>query len=1098
MRVPDLGYLRFPAIHDDTLVFVCEDDLWTVGVDGGRPWRLTAGLAEVSHPRFSPDGASVAFVGREEGPNEVYVLPAAGGPSRRLTWQATLCRVAAWSPDGADVIYSSSAERPFRRDDWLYAVSRGGGLPRRLPLGPAMAISHGPGQAAVLGRNTADPARWKRYRGGTAGDLWVDADGSGAFRRLTFQDTSGAAVTGNFASPCWVGDRIFFLSDHEGIGNVYSCRPDGSGLRRHTDHEDFYARWLASDGQRLVYHQGADLYLLEPDADGPRRVDVHLASSRTQRQRRFVAADRYLHGASLNADGSGLALTSRGKAFTFSNWEGAVVQHGEPDGVRYRLLTWLSVPKPVDEEPPRPARLVAAASDDGPVERLVVLTPDGSAPPRSLEADLGRLVVLEPSPVTDSVAVTNHRNELWIVNCAGDAPHATQIDVSPFDRIDGVAWSADGRWLAYGYPESAQTTSIRLCDTESGEVHAVTRPVLHDGRPSFDPEGKYLYFIGYRDFNPVYDAMQFDLAFPRGARPFLVTLRKDMPSPFVPQPRGADDEEKPAKKKGEDKDRSEAPPRLEIDLDGIERRVVGFPVPEGRYGRVEGIKGKAFFSSFPIEGARARDWTDTTPAARGQIDVYDFEKQKQDMFVDAVSDFTIGRNHKTLLYRSGRRLRAVKAAEKPEKGKNGEEGKSGRASGWIDLGRVRVSVRPALEWRQMFREAWRLQREHFWVEDMYGIDWDEVYARYLPLVDRVTTRSEFSDLLWELQGELGTSHAYELGGEYRAGPEYRQGCLGLSWLQDAESGEFRIAEMVTGDPWDPKTTSPFNAPGINVAVGDAVLAINGQPVGGSIHPGERLVHQANVEVSVTVRSPGGEPRIVTVKALADERAARYRDWVEANRARVHDLTDGRVGYVHIPDMGADGYAQFHRLFLAEFDRQALVVDVRFNGGGHVSSLLLQKLARRRLGYDFPRWGMPAPYPMESPRGPLVALTNEHAGSDGDMFCHAFKMLKLGPLVGKRTWGGVVGISPRHTLADGTITTQPEFSFFFDDVGWRLENYGAEPDVEVDNAPQDCARGADPQLERAVALALEQLEARPPHTPERIPHPRFVKPRLAPR
>jgi tricorn protease len=672
---------------------------------------------------------------------------------------------------------------------------------------------------------------------------------------------------------------------------------------------------------------------------------------------------------------------------------------------------------------------------------------------------------------------------------------ARVLDRSRYDRIHGVAWSPDARWLAYGFQDTEKTSIIRLCEVATGAIADVTRPVLADVRPSFDPDGKYLYFLSHREFNPVYDSLHFDLGFPQGMRPYLVTLRADLPSPFAPPPfESAPEPPKPEESKaaegGAAEEKPAEPPLLRIDLEGIADRVIAFPVPAGLYSQIGGIKGKALFASRPAESSLAPPiQTGTPPPGKHKIEAYDFAERSRDTLVEGVDSFGLSRDGKMLIYRSGNRLRALKAGEKPK-----EDGAPGRKSGWLDLGRARVSVDPAAEWEQMYREAWRLQRDQFWTEDMSGIDWRVVYERYLPLLERVGTRGELSDLLWEMQGELGTSHAYEIGGDYPAEPRYDVGLLAADLRYDEPTDSYAIERIAAGDVWS-DTGSPLARPGIGIRPGDRLLAVNGRRVGRDTSPGALLVHQAGAEVLLTVAGADGSTRTVVVTTLRDETPARYREWVEGNRRRVHAATGGRVGYVHIPDMMSRGYAEFHRGYLAEVAREALIVDVRYNGGGHVSQLVLEKLARRRLGYSVQRWGAPSPYPNDSVMGPIVAITNEQAGSDGDIFSHVFKLMRLGPLIGKRTWGGVIGINPRDMLADGAVTTQPEYSFWFNDVGWQVENYGTDPDIEVDIRPQDYVAGDDPQLDRALAEVERLLAENPPQLPDFSARPRLGLPTL---
>jgi tricorn protease len=1103
------GYLRFPSIAGDMIVFICEDDLWSVPAAGGLARRLTADLLGASRPILSPDARLVAFTSDADGPCEIHVVAATGGMARRLTWQGETVggfraaglgaptKVLGWTPDG-HVAFASPSGQPFSTLTMAYAVSaQGAPRPELLPFGVVSDLSYGPDGGVVIGRNTADPAYWKRYRGGTAGSIWVDREGDGDFEPLLRPE----AVGGNLASPMWVGDRIFFLSDHEGIGNLYSCSPTGTDIARHTDHGEYYARLASSDGARIVYQVGGRLWRYDPATDKAEEVPVALGSPRTQRQPRFVPAGQYLGGYQLDKTGKRIVLDTRGKLFSFAPFDRPVIQHGQSQGARYRLASFLGEGTEIVTVSDASGREAIEVHRSGTVQVLDI-------------ADLGRVVELVPSPDGAWLAVTDHKNRLFLV--AAQTGESRLLEESVFGRPASPTWSTDSRWVAYSSPASPQTSQIKLAGTQGPGTVAVTEAQFRDGCPSFDPTGKYLYFLSWRTFDPVYDNMFFDLGFPLGARPYLVTLQASAPSPFLvrPEPEATHDEagasggaEVPG---AATEARPVDPPAVVVDLDGIGRRIVEVPVPEARYEAIVALKNKLLlFSRLPL-GALERDWASTTPAANATLEYYDLVEDRRETLVTEVVDLTVSGDRSLVAYTmgaegaEGRRLRLVPASEKPDSERANEP--PGRRSGFVDLDRVRVFVEPGAEWAQMVREAWRLQQDQFWTADLSGVDWQRVLDRYLPLVDQVATRTELADLIWELQGELGTSHCYEMGGEYRKAPPWGQAFLGADLARDG-SGRWVVARVVPGASWSPKEASPLGGPGASVTAGTAILAVNGQPIDPDIGPGPLLANQAGLPVELTVSGPDDQgapgrpeprPRTVVVPTLDDERPLRYRHWVDSNRAQVREATNGRAGYVHIPDMGPPGWSEFHRSYRAEVEHDALIVDVRFNRGGHVSGLILEKLRRRRLGWDVPRWGLPSAYPAESPAGPLVALTNEWAGSDGDIFTHGFKLFGLGPVVGTRTWGGVIGIDLTLPLVDGSLTTQPEYAFWFEDVGWAVENYGSEPTEEVVMTPQDYVAGRDPQLGRAIELVLDALQRYQPLLPSRDEPPSKALPVLPPR
>ena len=1122
------GYYRFATINKDQIYFVCEDDIWTTSVSGGKAYRITTGQGESSMPRVSPDGELIAFVGREEGHPEVFTVNADGGVPKRLTYiGADLLNVVGWSKDNRHIYFASDHQAAFFRASDGFAISPQGGLPTCFNWGHVQSFDIDASGRVVIGRNNSDPARWKRYRGGTRGDIWINSKSDGDFKRLIDLDT-------NMVWPMWVGDRVYFLSDHEGIGNLYSCKPNGKDLKRHSNQDEYFVRFPSTDGKRIVYTAGSDIYLYDPASEEEQKVEFQAPATTHQVKRKLVQKKEYLEHFSPHPDGHSLGLIMRGQPLTCGNWEGPVIQHGVGSRVRYRHLEWL----------PNGKQFVVVNDKDG-FERIELLYADQSKEPEYLtDSDIGRIVNLKVSFDGKRIAFSNQRHELWLLDLK--SKKLKQLDRSPAERISDFNFSPDSRWIAYSWAGEPQLFIIRVVSVPKGEIHDITDPIRCDVAPSWDPDGQYLYFLGARDFYPVMDAMSFDYGFPRGFRPYLVTLRKNVQSPFVKEPKpvvtkksqsppskedeGKNKEGEPEKSKAdktlkkvykkalsdaykalvkEVETRAESSSkikkqtktednvrRIDIDFDGISERILSIPVGEGRYGDIIGVSGRVLFTLYPLRGIRPdHSWYDDGMAV-GNLIAYDFDEGRYSVLFNDVGDLKLALDNQTLYYKSRRRIRAVDAKEKlPAEGRSPSNpgSSSSRTTGFIDLSRVQVIVNPQEEWTQMYEEAWRLQQENFWDEKMSAVDWDLVYDRYARLIPRLRTRSEVSDLIWEMQGELGTSHAYEIGGDYRRAPVYRQGYLGADFSWDGKAKGYRIEKIYSGDSWQEFCSSPLKRPGIGITSGDLILAVNGQSVTKELTVNELLINQAGKEISLTVKSDGKKKRTIILETLRDERALRYRDWVESNRKYVHRKTNGRVGYVHIPDMGPMGFAEFHRGYLAEVHREGLIVDVRYNRGGHVSSLLLEKLARRRVGYDVSRWGPAQPYPQESVAGPMVAITNEFAGSDGDIFSHCFKLFKLGPLVGKRTWGGVIGIWPRHRLVDGTITTQPEFSFWFTDVGFGVENYGTNPDYEIDIAPHQFKAGSDPQMDKALSLMGEQRKSNPFNLPDFSERPNLALP-----
>ncbi len=1062
----DRPYLRFPSVCGSVLSFVADDDVWISSTEDPLARRLTADFAPVANARLSPDGDWVAYTGRRDGAPEVYAAAVEGGEVRRLSyWGDAFTRVIGWSPEG-EILAITAAGEPFRGRTWAYAVPVEGGPPTRLPFGPVTAIGRGPGGAVVLGADQS-PNRgpsWKRYRGGTAAKLWLDPTGSGAFSRFL------AALDGQLEDPVFVAERIVFLSDHEGVGNLYSVALDGSGLRRHSDHADFYARAAASDGARVVYQCAGDLYLLDNLAadSAPRLLDVRLLGARRGRAPFPIKAAEHLGQVAPDDHARASALEVRGSVVWLPHRDGPARLLGGGDGVRGRL------PRVLTGEEPSVAMVTDALGDDA-IEIVPAFGPaDGTEPRRRLAHDqLGRVLELTASPDGTRLAAASHDGRVLLVEVASGA--IREVDRSADGDATGLVFSPDSAWLAWSHAGPEPLRQIKMAPVAGGEVLEVTALRFNDEDPAFTLDGKFLAFLSARTFDPVYDSHVFDLFFPAGIRPYLVALDATTASPFDPElagrpPAGAGPTEKT--------ENAEGPPPVVVDPQHLAERVVAVPVGAGRYRSLRAVAGGLVWLEEPLIGVLGEE-RPGAPRPKARVVRYDLDKRKELTLVDAAQSVAVSGDGKSLVVRDGPSLVVVPSGARVEPQAGGSEGSSDRIE--VDTTRIRVTIDPTLEWRQMYAEAARIMRDNFWAEDMAGVEWDAVVERYRPLLERISTRHDLSELLWEVQGELGTSHAYETAPPRPVDAQHRVGLLGAD-LARSDDGRWRVVRVLPGETSVPSARSPLLAPGAGVLVGEALVAVDGVPVDSVRGPEPLLVGSADHPVALSVEAADGARRDVVVTPLADERPLRYQAWVADRRAFVHEQSGGRTGYLHVPDMMGAGWAQLHRDLRVEVARESLVVDLRDNAGGHVSQLVLEKLARTVLGWDVARHHAPETYPSDAPRGPFVAVVNEQAGSDGDIVTAAIKLRGIAPVVGTRTWGGVVGIDSRYHLVDRTLVTQPRYAFWFDGYGWGVENHGVDPDVEVAAPPQAWAAGQDPQLEAALAILAERAAQAPPARP----------------
>ncbi|MFF7974071.1 S41 family peptidase [Streptomyces sp. NPDC007905] len=1146
-----MSCLRLPHLNGDLLCFVAEDDLWVAPLDApGRAWRLTVDRAKAGHPRFSPDGRLIAYTTWRSLVPEIHLVGVDGGPARQLTyWGSVDTQVCGWTPaeeDGrSDILAVASHGEPFSYFTWAYKVSTDGDPGRKLPWGPVsdIQVADLDGQHKTLlltGTPPHEPASWKRYRGGAMGRLWLHG------QRLL------PDIGGHLDAPMFVAGRIAFLSDHEGVGNLYSCAYDGSDLRRHTDHDAFYARNASSDGTRVVYQCAGDLWLVDdfaPDAV-PRKLDIRLSGPRPGRRRYQVPAAQHVDGISVDETGRASAVVVRGSLYWLTHRDGPARTITDTPGVRVRLPEMLGSTGQV-------AYVTDTEGEDA-LEIAQLPRASGDRPPRRFASgELGRVLEMVSDPLGERMAIASHDGRLLLIDATEEAeipesaegtagtesaegtagtesaestagtqgtesaegtaatqgtegagegvaadtrgPGGSEGRVTELIRsINGpvrdLAFSPDGSWLTWSHPGIGRSLrQIKLARIKDRLIVDVTNGRFEDENPVFTRDGRYLAFLSWRGFDPVYDVHTGDLSFPLGCRPYLVPLSSATPSPFALNPEG-----RPAAgglDPVEDEETGEGG-TVTVEVEGLENRVTPFPVIASKYSALYPVAGGGLvWLRWPISGALGETFANPADiSGRPTLEYFNIAKAKKSELVDHLDWFAVSGDGTRLVVVDEGDLRAVPSTE------------SGDADTtvWIDLRRILHEVDPPAEWRQAYEEAGRLTRAYFWEPGMCGIDWDAVLDQYRPLVERVASPDEFADLLREVLGELGTSHAYVTAARRNEGPPHYQrwqGLLGANFVR--RDGGWMVKRILPGDSSDSKARSPLAGTGIRE--GAVLTHVDGRPVDPVAGPYPLLAGSGGTTVELTFipaatpEGGAGRPRRVAVVPLIDDRPLRYQDWVAKRREVVRELSGGKCGYLHIPDMGGSGWAQFNRDLRMEVSRPALLVDVRGNAGGHISELVIEKLSRKILGWDLTRNAQPVSYTSNAPRGPVVALADEATSSDGDMITAAFKLLKLGPVVGQRTWGGVVGMTGRHRLGDGTVITVPMNAAWFDAYGWSVENHGVAPDLEIQRTPLDWAEGRHAQLDDAVQLALELLETNPAAVPPDYSDvPNRSRPKLPPR
>jgi len=1058
--INDTRMLSQPAISKTHIAFIYAGDLWVSDLDGKNVRRLTADEGQEANPAFSPDGSLIAFTAQYDGNPDVYIVPVTGGVPTRLTWHPGADIVQGFTPDGSAVLFTSPRAVFTGRYTQLFTVAVKGGIEEPLKLPNASEATYSP-DGTRLAYNPLSEAftEWKHYRGGLNSTIWFYKFSDNSTERLP-QPESRA----NDVDPMWIGDTIYFRSDRNGEFNLFSYNLKSKAIKQLTDHKDFPVMGAKAGAGQIVYEQAGYIHVFDPKSSRSTKVTIGVSADLVETRARFVKGGRYIRDASISPTGARAVFEFRGEIVTVPAEKGDSRNLTNTTGINERSPIWSP-----------DGKSIAYFSDESGEYELHIRNQDGKGDVRKIKvAGAGFYDVPEWSPDSQKISYADNSWSLfWLDLKTGVSKKiASEFQYGP-SRAKTIhhVWSPDSKWIAYTLNTKANIQAAHAYSIEKDKSFQITDGLSEVSEPTFDESGKYLYFFGSTDAGPAKDWFAMSNADMRVTQSlYLAVLRNNLPNPLAKE----SDEEKGVQKDERPKEPPKTTPEpFSIDFDGIENRILAIPLPPGNYHDLSaGAAGQFYYIESP---------PNDTPFGgpdRSSLHQYDLAKRKDDLFIPGVRDYVVSSDKKKILYTGNNAWFMASVIPKPTPGQ-----------GKINVDDIEVRIDPRAEWAQMFNEAWRINRDYFYATNMHGIDWNAARQKYSVFLPHLATRNDLNRIIQWMCSELSVGHHRVGGGDFLYQPKNVPGGL-LGADYSVENGRYRFKKVYGGLNWNPQLRSPLTEPGVNVKAGEYLLSVRGQ----ELRPPANLYSLFEntsgkiIEITVGPTPDGVGSRTVQVVPIVNEGALRNRDWVEGNLKKVNEATGGRVAYVYVPNTTTQGHDYFKRYFYPQAYKEAIIVDERFNGGGQAADYYIDTLRRPLASYWAMRYGSDLKTPAASIQGPKVMLIDETAGSGGDFFPWMWRKFGLGKLIGKRTWGGLVGILGFPVLMDGGGVTAPNLAIWTPEEGWVVENVGVPPDIEVEQTPADIINGHDPQLEKAIQVVMEELKKNPQSQPQRPPYP----------